>query len=59
MYFVCIFADEKRRDQQMFVENLKFYKLPKLILRLAQYAHELDEKYTNVLVTHKLELSAG
>lgn len=46
-------------DHQSFVDTLKFYKLPKLILRLASFANRLNPSYNNVLVKQKLELSAG
>lgn len=56
-YFFVI--GDKRMDHQSFVDTLKFYKLPKLILRLASFANRLNPSYNNVLVKQKLELSAG
>ncbi|XP_021947381.1 protein maelstrom homolog isoform X1 [Folsomia candida] len=50
---------DKRMDHQSFVDTLKFYKLPKLILRLASFANRLNPSYNNVLVKQKLELSAA
>jgi hypothetical protein len=59
MSLLLLVPEDSQRDYELFLTNLKIYKLPKLMLRLADYAHHLNPAYENVMTTYRLEHTAA
>jgi len=58
IYLLMAATEDINRDFDLFVANLKIFKLPKLILRLASLAHQLNPAYENILTSHNVEYQA-